>query len=104
MNQNMDSTVVSTIGIQEGIDYIRTQFIAKLDDNVDEIINKYSAMSTGGVLSSANIDQIALEIKAKITQLQNNFDNLAADLTRAMSQSSEEVATSRSTIENDMSN
>ena len=97
---NGDSNVVSVIGIEEGINYIKTQFIAKLDDNVDEIINKYTAMTTGGVLSSANIDQIALEIKAKITQLQNNFDTLSAELTKAMAQSSEEVSTSTSTIEN----
>ena len=97
---SVDSKVVSTIGIEEGIDYLSSQFIAKLDDNVTEIINQYSSLSANGTLSSENIDSLVAGIKAEVSKLQNNFDALSQKLKTNMSQSSETIATQRSNIEN----
>lgn len=96
----MDNKNVSTISIQEGIDFLENQFIAKLDDNVQKIIDSYSKFSQQGILSSANIDDSIKEIKFKIRDLQHEFDQLAQKIKVSMSQSSENITTSRSNIEN----
>ena len=98
MSEN--SKVVSTIGIEEGIDYLSSQFIAKLDDNVNEIVEQYSSLSANGTLSSENIDNLVTGIKAEINKLQNNFDELSQKLKTNMAQSSETIATQRADIEN----
>ena len=68
-----ESKVVSTIGIDEGIDYLSREFIAKLDDNVNTIIEQYSSLSMNGTLSSENIDGLVAGIKAKVNELQNSY-------------------------------
>lgn len=95
-----ESKVVSTIGIDEGIDYLSREFIAKLDDNVNTIIEQYSSLSMNGTLSSENIDGLVAGIKAKVNELQNSFDQLAQTLKTNMIQSSETIAANRSNIEN----
>lgn len=98
MSEN--SKVVSTIGIEEGIDYLSSQFIAKLDDNVNEIVEQYSSLSANGTLSSENIDNLVAGIKAEVNKLQNNFDELSQKLKANMSQSSETITSQRTDIEN----
>ena len=99
----MDNKVVSTIGIEEGINYLEKEFIAKLDDNVEEILQSYSSLKEQGILSSANIDTISSEIRGRIQGLQNEFDQVAQQLRTNMAQSSESIAASRSSMENTLS-
>lgn len=98
----MDNKNVSTISINEGIDYIEKELIAKLDDNVSQILASYQSLGTG-TLSSANIDEIVTEIRGKINELQESFDSLSQKIRTEMSQSSENIVTSRTNIENTMS-
>ena len=95
---------VSTMGIADGIEYLKTQFIAKLDEQTEEAINTYTQIQAQGTLSSANIDSITGEIKTKVTNLQNDFDDLANKLKQGMFQSQEEIERHRSDIENQLSN
>ncbi len=99
----MDNKNVSTLSIADGIDYLSTQFIAKLDDQTQEAVDTYTKMQSSGALSSANIDAITLEIKAKVTKLQNDFDDLSNKLKQGMFQSQEEIESHRSEIENQLS-
>ncbi len=96
----MNNKNVSAIGIEEGINYLDKEFIAKLDENVDEILKSYSSFTEQGILSSANVDMLISEIKSKITTLQNDYDQLAQQIRTSMSQSSETITMNRSNIEN----
>ncbi len=98
----MDNKNVSTIGIGEGIDYLEKEFIAKLDENVDEIMATYGSLESQGILSSANINNITEGIKSRVNTLQSNFDTLAQSLKNGMFQSSDEIMAHRSEIENQM--
>lgn len=98
----MDNRNVSTIGIGEGIDYIQQQFIAPLNEDVDEVISTYTQMQSQGSLSSANIDSIAQGIKSRITMLEDNFNTLAQNLKNNMFQSQEQIEAHRRDIENQM--
>ena len=95
---------VSTMGIADGIEYLKTEFIAKLDEQTEEAINTYTQIQAQCTLSSANIDSITGEIKTKVTNLQNDFDDLANKLKQGMFQSQEEIERHRSDIENQLSN
>ena len=95
---------VSTMGIADGIEYLKTEFIAKLDEQTEEAINTYTQIQAQGTLSIANIDSITGEIKTKVTNLQNDFDDLANKLKQGMFQSQEEIERHRSDIENQLSN
>ena len=99
-----DNKNVSTLGIADGIEYLKNEFIAKLDEQTEEAINTYTQMQSQGTLSSANIDSITGEIKAKVTKLQNDFDDLANKLKQGMFLSQEEIESHRRDIENQLSN
>lgn len=95
---------VSTLGIADGIDYLQSNFINKLDENVQEAVNAYKNLQSQEILSSANIDSITSEIQAKVTQLQNDFDELGSNLKQGMFQSQEAIESHRSELENQLSN
>lgn len=98
----MDNRNVSTIGIGEGIDYLGREFIAKLDEQTEQAIQAYTSLQAQGILSSATIDGITNEIKAKVSQLQNNFDTLAMQLKKDMGVSQENITMERTAIENEL--
>ena len=96
---NGETMNVSTIGIGEGIDYLRQNFISQLDVKTSEIVNNYKTLTSSGGLSSANIDSIVEGIKGRINKIEQDFDALAADLAKQMGQSQETVAAERSSTE-----
>lgn len=99
-----DNKNVSTQAIADGIENLKKEFIATLDEQTEEAINTYTQMQSQGILSSANIDSITSEIKAKVTELQNDFDDLANKLKQSMLQSQEGIESQRHDIENQLSN
>lgn len=99
MNGNKN---VSTLSIADGIDYLQSQFIATLDDQVSEAITAYTSIQSQGILSSANIDSITEEIKGRVTTLQSNFDSLSQRLKSGMFQSQEEIEAHRNAIESQL--
>ena len=93
---------VSTVNIEEGINYLKNQFIGNLDECVNEIVNQYSGLFRG-VLSSNNIDALVGGIKTEINKLQSSFDEIAAKYVTTMSTSAETIAQSTSNIESTLS-
>ena len=100
----MNNKQVSVQSINESIDYLDKEFIAKLDENVSGVLQSYSEFKEKGILSSANIDELVIEIKAKITKLQKDFDDLAMNIKKTMTQSSEDIIIQSSNIEKTMMN
>ena len=90
--------VVSAIGIEEGINYLQSQFIAQLDENVNEVIEQYKSLQAGA-LSSQNIDGLVAGINSQVTKLQSDFDDLASKIKTSMSQSTEAVTQGQANIE-----
>lgn len=90
--------VVSAIGIEEGINYLQSQFIAQLDENVNEVIEQYKSLQAGA-LSSQNIDVLVAGINSQVTKLQSDFDDLASKIKTSMSQSTEAVTQGQANIE-----
>lgn len=98
----MDNKIVSALSIEDGVLYLKEHFIANLDDQSEQVVEKYKAMVDQGVLSSANIAAIAAEIQMKIKQLQNGFDELGHELGATMTSSQETIESETRTIENTM--
>lgn len=97
-----ERTNVSTVSIDEAINYLKIECIAKLDDSVTDVLSSYNALKDYEILSSANIDGLANLIKAKITALQNDFDNLATSLQTEMVAAHEDISAGIQSIEHDM--
>ncbi len=95
----MNNKTVSVKSIQVSIDYLEKDLIAKLDENINEVVNTYKNLQEKEILSSANIDKLVLEIRAKITKLQNDFTELATDIKKTMVQSTEDITIQNSNIE-----
>ena len=95
----MDNKTVSTVAINEAIDYINTQFMAKLDDDTAKILDQFNDLKAKEILTSANIDSLVSEIKGKINALQSSFDRVAATIKQNMAASEEAIAANRSAVE-----
>ena len=95
----MDNKTVSTVAINEAIDYMNSQFMSKLDDNTVKILEQFNDLKSKEILTSANIDSLVAEIKGKINALQNSFDNVAATIRQNMAASEESIAANRSAVE-----
>ena len=95
----MDNKTVSTVAINEAVDYINSQFMSKLDDDTAKILEQFNDLKAKEILTSANIDSLVAEIKGKINGLQNSFDNVAATIRQNMAASEEAIAANRSAVE-----
>lgn len=94
---------VSTEAIQNGIEYLKIEFIGNLDSNVEDAIASYKSIQENA-LSSATVDQITNEIQAKVRNLQTEFNELADKLKQGMFLSQEEIVNHRNALENQLSN
>lgn len=99
-----ENKIVSTLAIEDGIDYLEREVIAKLDEGADDAIKTVKDVQESGALSSANIDSITDEIRGKLLSLQSDFDELSQRLKQGMFQSQEEIERHRNEIENQLSN
>lgn len=95
----MDNKTVSTIAINESIDYMSTQLMAKLDDRTEQILGHFDELKSKGILTSANIDGLVAEVKNRMLTLQNDFDLLADNIKKNMATSGETIAANRDAIQ-----
>lgn len=98
----MDNKTVSTVAINEAIDYMNTQFMSKLDDDTTKILEQFNDLKAKEVLTSANIDSLVADIKGRINSLQSSFDNVAATIRQNMAASEEAIAANRSAVEGNL--
>lgn len=99
----MDNKTVSTQAILDGMDYMKTNFIAKLDEQTEQAIQSYASLKQG-VLSSAVIDEIIAEIKGKVSQLQNNYNEVAESIRKDLSTTEELISQSNKNIQDTLTN
>ena len=93
---------VSTEAIEQAINHIRDEFMKKLKDDIQQIVDEYTTMIKNGTLSSATIDETISGVQRKITELQDNFETIATEITKNMTQSVEAITANRSNIENEL--
>lgn len=99
----MDSKTVSVQAILDGIDYLKVNFVAKLDEQTEQAIQSYTSLKQG-VLSSATIDSIIGEIKGKVTQLQNSYNEVADTIRKELSTSEGIISQSNKSILDTLNN
>lgn len=98
----MDNRDVSVTAILEGVDYLKSQFVATLDEQAESAIGVYQQMMGQGTLSSGNIDTITQEIRGRIAAIQSNFNTLAVDLRRQLTESADVIAQGTKNIESSL--
>lgn len=98
----MDNRDVSVTAILEGVDYLKSQFVANLDEQAESAIGVYQQMMGQGTLSSGNIDTITQEIRGRIAAIQSNFNTLAADLRRQLTESADVISQGTKNIESSL--
>lgn len=85
MNNNVSVTALSNAILD-----IQRNYIEKISDRVNEIINQYKGLGAG-TLSSSEIDLLVSEINMRTTKLQNDFVTISNELRKAIGQSQEEI-------------
>ena len=86
----MDNNNVSVKALSDAIWAIQRDYMEKISDAVDSIINQYKGLGAG-TLSSAEIDRLVSEINMKTTKLQNDFIQVSNELRKSIGQSQEEI-------------
>ena len=99
----MNDKTISIQAILDGIDYLKSNFVAKLDEQTDQAIQSYTNLKQG-ILSSANIDSIVNEIKEKVAQLQSNYNEVADTIRKELTTTEELVSQNTKNIMDTLSN
>ena len=86
----MDSKQASKTAILEGIDYLKSQFTNRMNEQIMQVNQAYTSLS-GGALTSADIDSIVNDIKSRINKLQQDFENVEANIRRDLNTSADTI-------------
>lgn len=99
----MDNKTISIQAILDGIDYLDVNFMAKLDEEIDHVLEVYNNLKSGG-MSSSSIDVILDEIKLKVTSLQSSYQEVCDSIKKEMGVTEELVSQSSKSILDVLSN
>lgn len=100
----MDNKTVSTIAINEAIDYMGSKFMARVDQNANEVVSHFKELTSRGILTSAEIDQIFTELESKIHNLKESFDATSSKLRSIANESRAMIEKQRSEAQNTLRN
>lgn len=98
----MSDKTVSIQAILDGIDYLKNNFIAKLDDQTQQAIDAYTNLNQS--LSSTAIDEVVAELKLKVENLQKSYNDIAEKIRVDLSASEEVIAQSSKNILDTLNN
>lgn len=93
----MDNKEASVTAILEGVDYLKTQFDNHMTEETEQVNQAYDSLKAGG-LTSANIDEIFMEIKTKINNLKQEFETVETNIRNDLTTSAETIDTSTKNI------
>ena len=93
----MDSKQASKTAILEGIDYLQSQFTNRMNEQIMQVNQAYTSLS-GGALTSADIDSIVNDIKSRINKLQQDFENVEANIRRDLNTSADTIESGNANI------
>ena len=93
----MDSKQASKTAILEGIDYLKSQFTNRMNEQIMQVNQAYTSLS-GGALTSSDIDSFVNYIKSRINKLQQYFENVEANIRRDLNTSADTIESGNANI------
>ncbi len=93
---------VSVDKIQQGIEYLESEFMAPLTKVGAQLIDEYKELN--GVLQSDAINSLVAEQQAKLDEIQNDLTDICNKARSAMDDSSKVIGENQENIDDTLSN